>query len=247
MLAEPRRRMLLDRIARQGFATLDELVKSLGVSESTIRRDLEALDLAGAVKRTHGGAVYRRFRGAGDARVRRADRQRDPREAGDRPGGGEPHRRRRHGPPRRRDDDSRSRPSPARPTRPDRDEQPADRPARGLQQGDRPDPDRRLRLSSDRRGARAPGDLDDARHPGPQVDPRGGGDRGRGCLQLEPAAGRDRATDDGLRPGRDDRRGPLQVRPALAGLPLRARRDRRTRGRPRACRSRIARCSKPRV
>jgi DeoR family transcriptional regulator, fructose operon transcriptional repressor len=58
MLAESRRRMLLDRIARQGFATLDELVKSLGVSESTVRRDLEALDLAGVVKRTHGGAVY---------------------------------------------------------------------------------------------------------------------------------------------------------------------------------------------
>ena len=30
----------------------------LGVSESTIRRDLEVLDLAGSVKRTHGGAVY---------------------------------------------------------------------------------------------------------------------------------------------------------------------------------------------
>ena len=30
---------------------------SLNVSESTIRRDLEALDLAGSVKRTHGGAV----------------------------------------------------------------------------------------------------------------------------------------------------------------------------------------------
>jgi DeoR family transcriptional regulator, fructose operon transcriptional repressor len=58
MLAEPRRRILLDRIARQGFATLDELVKSLGVSESTIRRDLEALDLAGVLKRTHGGAVF---------------------------------------------------------------------------------------------------------------------------------------------------------------------------------------------
>jgi DeoR family transcriptional regulator, fructose operon transcriptional repressor len=58
MLAEPRRRMLLDRIARQGFVTLDELVKSMGVSESTIRRDLEALDLAGSVKRTHGGAVF---------------------------------------------------------------------------------------------------------------------------------------------------------------------------------------------
>src|SRR5437762_12815326 len=58
MLAETRRRLLLDLISRQGFATLDELVKSLGVSESTVRRDLETLDLAGAVKRTHGGAVF---------------------------------------------------------------------------------------------------------------------------------------------------------------------------------------------
>ena len=58
MLAETRRRLLLDLIARQGFATLDELVKSLNVSESTVRRDLEALDLAGSVKRTHGGAVF---------------------------------------------------------------------------------------------------------------------------------------------------------------------------------------------
>jgi DeoR family fructose operon transcriptional repressor len=58
MLAETRRRLLVDLIARQGFATLDELVKAVGVSESTIRRDLEALDLAGSVKRTHGGAVY---------------------------------------------------------------------------------------------------------------------------------------------------------------------------------------------
>ncbi len=57
MLAETRRRLLLDLIARQGFAGLDELVKALGVSESTVRRDLEALDLAGAIKRTHGGAV----------------------------------------------------------------------------------------------------------------------------------------------------------------------------------------------
>src|SRR5437763_2667500 len=58
MLAETRRRNLLELIARQGFATLDELVKALGVSESTVRRDLEALDLGGQVKRTHGGAVY---------------------------------------------------------------------------------------------------------------------------------------------------------------------------------------------
>jgi DeoR/GlpR family transcriptional regulator of sugar metabolism len=57
MLAETRRRQLLDLINRRGFATLEELVKALGVSESTIRRDLEALDGSGQVKRTHGGAV----------------------------------------------------------------------------------------------------------------------------------------------------------------------------------------------
>lgn len=58
MLPEPRRRRLMELISRQGYATLDELVRVLGVSESTIRRDLEVLDLAGSVKRTHGGAVY---------------------------------------------------------------------------------------------------------------------------------------------------------------------------------------------
>jgi DeoR/GlpR family transcriptional regulator of sugar metabolism len=58
MLAETRRQRLLELITRQGYATLDVLVKGLGVSESTIRRDLEALDLAGSIKRTHGGAVY---------------------------------------------------------------------------------------------------------------------------------------------------------------------------------------------
>ena len=57
MLAESRRKHLLDLISRQGFATLEELVKTLGVSESTVRRDLETLDQIGAIKRTHGGAV----------------------------------------------------------------------------------------------------------------------------------------------------------------------------------------------
>jgi DeoR/GlpR family transcriptional regulator of sugar metabolism len=57
MLVEERRRRLLDLINRRGFATLEDLVHSLSVSESTIRRDLEALDQAGAIKRTHGGAV----------------------------------------------------------------------------------------------------------------------------------------------------------------------------------------------
>ena len=64
MLVEPRRRALLDLVVRQGFASLEELVRTLGASESTIRRDLEALDREGAIKRTHGGAVY-----SGDVRL----------------------------------------------------------------------------------------------------------------------------------------------------------------------------------
>ncbi len=57
MHPEPRRHALLDQIRRQGFATLDELIRMTGASESTIRRDLEFLDQSGAIKRTHGGAV----------------------------------------------------------------------------------------------------------------------------------------------------------------------------------------------
>lgn len=57
MLAETRRRQLLDRVSRQGFATLDELVRSLDVSESTVRRDLETLEQSGLVRRTHGGVM----------------------------------------------------------------------------------------------------------------------------------------------------------------------------------------------
>ena len=58
MLAETRRQRVLDLVIRRGSATLEELVAALGVSESTVRRDLEALDLEGRVKRTHGGAIY---------------------------------------------------------------------------------------------------------------------------------------------------------------------------------------------
>jgi len=55
-MVETRRQRLLEMINRRGFATLAELVAGLGVSESTVRRDLEALDQAGLARRTHGGA-----------------------------------------------------------------------------------------------------------------------------------------------------------------------------------------------
>ena len=57
--SQQRRHHLTDLIRVRGFASLDELVRELGVSESTVRRDLDALELEGIARRTHGGAVYR--------------------------------------------------------------------------------------------------------------------------------------------------------------------------------------------
>lgn len=53
-----RRRRLLDLIRVRGFAALETLVRELGVSESTVRRDLDALEEQGTAKRTHGGVLY---------------------------------------------------------------------------------------------------------------------------------------------------------------------------------------------
>ena len=56
-MLETRRQTLLDLIQKRGFAALEDLVAAVGVSESTIRRDLEALEQGGVIRRTHGGAV----------------------------------------------------------------------------------------------------------------------------------------------------------------------------------------------
>ncbi|HYE04566.1 MAG TPA: DeoR/GlpR family DNA-binding transcription regulator [Planctomycetota bacterium] len=57
MDAETRHRRLLDALARSGYQPVSALAKSLRVSEMTIRRDLDALDKRGLIKRTYGGAV----------------------------------------------------------------------------------------------------------------------------------------------------------------------------------------------
>jgi DeoR/GlpR family transcriptional regulator of sugar metabolism len=57
MLVEERRRRLVEIVASKGFVTLNQLAKEFKASESTIRRDLEALDQAGSLRRTHGGAL----------------------------------------------------------------------------------------------------------------------------------------------------------------------------------------------
>jgi DeoR family fructose operon transcriptional repressor len=57
-LAEQRRAQLLELIRVRRFASLQELLHELRVSESTIRRDLELLEELGLARRVHGGVLY---------------------------------------------------------------------------------------------------------------------------------------------------------------------------------------------
>ena len=57
MLAEERFALILDLLARQRTATVQELCEALSASESTIRRDLNELDKMGRLNKVHGGAT----------------------------------------------------------------------------------------------------------------------------------------------------------------------------------------------
>ena len=59
LLAEERRRKILGLVETGGQVTITDLVKGLAVSAVTARGDLDALAAAGAVVRSHGGAVRR--------------------------------------------------------------------------------------------------------------------------------------------------------------------------------------------
>lgn len=63
MLAEERRRRITELVNSHGSASLVELSSILGVSESTVRRDVETLAQAGRVERVHGGATRTRAEG----------------------------------------------------------------------------------------------------------------------------------------------------------------------------------------
>lgn len=58
LLKEERIRMTLEALREQGKVTVPELSSAFGVSEITIRRDLNELAQQGLVRRAHGGAVY---------------------------------------------------------------------------------------------------------------------------------------------------------------------------------------------
>lgn len=57
MLASQRQERVLDRVTQQGAARVSELVELLGVSDMTIRRDIETLAGRGLVERVHGGVM----------------------------------------------------------------------------------------------------------------------------------------------------------------------------------------------
>jgi DeoR family transcriptional regulator, fructose operon transcriptional repressor len=56
MTAEERRHRIEEYLQKVEFASLEELSQQVGVSTSTVRRDLTALEAGGSLKRTHGGA-----------------------------------------------------------------------------------------------------------------------------------------------------------------------------------------------
>jgi DeoR/GlpR family transcriptional regulator of sugar metabolism len=57
MLARQRQELILDTVRTTGGARVSELVERLGVSDMTVRRDIEALAGRGLVTRVHGGAT----------------------------------------------------------------------------------------------------------------------------------------------------------------------------------------------
>ena len=57
MLTEERYANILSIIERNGSVTVQQLMKDLNASESTIRRDLNAMDASGVLTKVHGGAI----------------------------------------------------------------------------------------------------------------------------------------------------------------------------------------------
>lgn len=59
LLIEERRRRIRDLLRSHGRVTVDNLASRFGISQVTIRADLAALESAGELTRTHGGALRR--------------------------------------------------------------------------------------------------------------------------------------------------------------------------------------------
>ncbi|WP_448574526.1 DeoR/GlpR family DNA-binding transcription regulator [Thermomicrobium sp.] len=73
-LPEERRRQILELLHRRGSITVAELGQLFRISPMTIRRDLDALERAGQLKRTHGGAILPSFAQHEDSFAQRLER-----------------------------------------------------------------------------------------------------------------------------------------------------------------------------
>jgi DeoR/GlpR family transcriptional regulator of sugar metabolism len=58
MIIAERQSLLRELLAQRGMSDLDSLASELKVSQSTVRRDIDALVEEGLVKRTHGGVIW---------------------------------------------------------------------------------------------------------------------------------------------------------------------------------------------
>jgi DeoR/GlpR family transcriptional regulator of sugar metabolism len=56
-LARQRQTLILERVREQGAVRVADLVRALGVSDMTVRRDLEVLHERGLIEKVHGGAT----------------------------------------------------------------------------------------------------------------------------------------------------------------------------------------------
>ena len=54
---QQRAERILDLLSGTGFSSVCDLAATIGVSEMTIRRDLDKLEAEGNIRRTHGGAI----------------------------------------------------------------------------------------------------------------------------------------------------------------------------------------------
>src|ERR1700722_2946096 len=60
MLIAERQTRLKDLLSQRGMCDLETLAAELGVSLSTVRRDVESLEQAGVVRSTRGGVIWAR-------------------------------------------------------------------------------------------------------------------------------------------------------------------------------------------
>ncbi len=61
MLKSKRKQLILEKVTKDKFVSLEYLVKALNTSESTVRRDLDELESERKLRRVHGGAESLHF------------------------------------------------------------------------------------------------------------------------------------------------------------------------------------------